>query len=240
MEHIGKRGIDFVISLIGLVVLSPILGISCILIWCNDFRNPIYFAKRVGKKGASFNMYKLRSMRVNADLTGVSSTSVDDNRITGIGKIVRRFKLDELMQLGNVFIGNMSLVGPRPNTIVAVYGYSIDERKLISIKPGITDFSSIVFSDEGEILKGHLDPDMAYEELIRPGKSMLGLFYIDNQSMILDMQLVVATIVSIFSRKKALRYLVSILRKLNANNLLIRVASRQEPLRAIYDSIESR
>jgi lipopolysaccharide/colanic/teichoic acid biosynthesis glycosyltransferase len=240
MEQIAKRSIDLTISLIGLVVLSPILGIACIAIWYDDFRNPIYFAKRVGKKGAIFKMYKLRSMKINADLTGVSSTSVDDNRITGIGKIIRRYKLDELMQLCNVFVGNMSLVGPRPNTLEAVNGYSIDERKLISINPGITDFSSIVFSNEGEILKEHIDADKAYEDLIRPGKSMLGLFYIDNQSMFLDLQLIVISIISIFSRKKALQYLVSILRKLNANNLLIRLASGQEPLHAIYESIKSR
>lgn len=240
MERISKRCIDFVVSLIGLLALFPILGIACILIWCNDFRNPIYFAKRVGKNGASFDMYKLRSMRVNADLTGVSSTSADDNRITSIGKIVRRFKLDELMQLGNVLIGNMSLVGPRPNTISAVAGYSVNEMRLISIRPGITDFSSIVFSDEGEILRGHLDPDIAYEALIRPGKSLLGLFYIDNQSLILDMHLIFATILSIFSRAKALRYVESILRKLNADNFLIRIATRRESLLTIYESTNSK
>jgi lipopolysaccharide/colanic/teichoic acid biosynthesis glycosyltransferase len=179
-------------------------------------------------------------MRIDADLTGVSSTGADDKRITSIGKVIRRFKLDELMQLCNVFIGSMSLVGPRPNTISAVDGYLKDERRLIEVKPGITDFSSIVFSDEGNILRGYSDPDSAYEKLIRPGKTMLGLFYIDNQSTILDLQLILITILSIFSRRRALKLLEKILKKLNANNFLIRIASRQEPLLEIYDSLKSK
>ena len=125
----------------------------------------------------------------NADKSGISSTSVNDKRITSIGKFIRKFKIDEILQLVNVIKGDMSLVGPRPQIPSEVELYSEYEKNLLSIKPGITDFSSIIFSDEGEILKDSLDPNQDYNKLIRPWKSKLGIFYINNRDNFIDLQL---------------------------------------------------
>ena len=130
-------------------------------------------------------MIKIRSMKVNADLSGVDSTANDDSRITLVGKIIRKFKIDELAQLINVFLGQMSFVGPRPNVERETSLYTTEEKKLLNLKPGITDISSIVFSDEGDILEGRDDPDITYNQLIRPGKSKLGIFYIENSNIFL-------------------------------------------------------
>ena len=146
-------------------------------------------------------MIKLRSMIINADKNKVDSTSSNDPRITKIGKFIRKFKLDELTQLYNVFIGEMSIVGPRPNVRRETKIYTSVEKKLLRIKPGITDFASIVFSDESEILKNVDDPDITYNQLIRPWKSRLGLFYIKKQSLILDITIIFLTILNSFSRK---------------------------------------
>lgn len=169
-------------------------------------------------------------MIVNADKSGVDSTSSNDKRITGVGRFIRKYKLDELSQLWNVLIGDMSLVGPRPNVKRETDLYTIEEKKLLTVRPGITDFSSIVFSDEGDILKDQSDPDIAYNQLIRPGKSMLGIFYIENRNFIIDIKLIYLTILAIISKEKALNSLVIILKKLGATELLIGISSRKNQL----------
>ena len=138
-----KRIIDILGSIIGLIIFSPVLLITIFLIWFEDKKSPFFIAKRVGKKGRLFNMIKLRSMVVNAHKTGVESTSENDLRITSVGKLIRKYKLDELSQLWNVLLGDMSLVGPRPNVQNETKMYTKVEKKLLKIKPGITDFSSI-------------------------------------------------------------------------------------------------
>lgn len=225
-----KRIFDFTSSLLGLIIFSPLLIIVLFLIWINDFGNPFYVADRVGKNGKTFKMLKLRSMVVNADKTGVDSTSVNDMRITRVGKFIRKFKLDELSQLINVLIGDMSLVGPRPNVKRETDLYTDEEKKLLGLKPGITDIASIVFSDEGEILANSLDPDIDYNQLIRPGKGYLGLFYIKNQSFVLDIKLIIVTIISIISKKRALRIINKILKQKNASDALIKLALREDKL----------
>lgn len=225
-----KRIFDFILALIGLIVSSPILLPVIFLVWIQDWHSPFYIAPRVGKGEKPFKMLKLRSMIVNADKSGVDSTSSNDKRITGVGKFIRKYKLDELSQLWNVLIGDMSLVGPRPNVKRETDLYTIQEKKLLTVRPGITDFSSIVFSDEGEILKDQQDPDIAYNQLIRPGKSMLGIFYIENRNFIIDIKLIYLTVVAIVSKEKALNSLAVILKKLNATELLINIASRKQNL----------
>ncbi|MFZ2783824.1 MAG: sugar transferase [Sediminibacterium sp.] len=225
-----KRIIDFTLSLIGLLVCSPILLPVIFLVWIQDWHSPFYIAERVGKGNTLFNMVKLRSMVINADKSGVDSTSSNDRRITGVGRFIRKYKMDELSQLWNVLIGDMSLVGPRPNVKRETDLYTIEEKKLLTVKPGITDFSSIVFSDEGDILKDSPDPDISYNQLIRPGKSMLGIFYIENRSIAIDIKLIYLTIVAIISKEKALLSIVSILKSLNADPKLIEIASRVNPL----------
>ncbi len=225
-----KRIFDFTCAFFGLVLASPILMPVMFLVWIQDWHSPFYIAPRVGKKEKLFRMFKLRSMIVNADKSGVDSTSSNDKRITGVGRFIRKYKLDELTQLWNVLLGDMSLVGPRPNVKRETDLYTLEEKKLLTVKPGITDFSSIVFSDEGDILKDQIDPDIAYNQLIRPGKSMLGIFYIENRNFLLDIKLIFLTIVAIVSKEKALVNLVEILRKFNANSLILQIASRQENL----------
>ena len=196
--------VDIIISFFGLLFFSPILLPVMFLVWKEDKKSPFYIAPRSGKNDSIFMMIKLRSMVIDADKSGVDSTSNNDMRITSIGHKIRKFKLDELIQLWNVFTGDMSLVGPRPNVKYETDMYTHIEKKLLSVKPGITDFSSIIFSDEGEILEGEENPDLVYNQLIRPWKSRLGWIYIENQSILLDIKLIIYTAVAIFSKKKEL------------------------------------
>ena len=222
-----KRLVDILASLFGLLITSPILLPVMFLVWKEDKKSPFYIAPRSGRNGTIFKMVKLRSMVVDADKTGVDSTSGNDMRITPIGHKIRRYKLDELVQLWNVLIGDMSLVGPRPNVKTETDLYTDVEKKLLLVRPGITDFSSIVFSDEGEILEGRDDPDIAYNQLIRPWKSRLGLIYIKNQSFLLDLQLVLYTVVAIISKQKALIWVVEKLKKLNVDAETIKISKRK-------------
>jgi lipopolysaccharide/colanic/teichoic acid biosynthesis glycosyltransferase len=225
-----KRLFDIVGSSFGLIVASPVLCPVMFLVWKQDKHSPFYVAPRVGKNGKPFKMVKLRSMVINADKSGVDSTGANDQRITRVGHFIRRYKLDELTQLWNVLIGDMSLVGPRPNVKRDIDLYTEVERGLLTVKPGITDFASIVFSDEGEILKDANDPDIAYNQLIRPGKGYLGLFYIDQSSLWLDIQLCFYTVIAILSKEKALKGVCSILKSMGAKDNLVLMAKRSEPL----------
>lgn len=225
-----KRTFDVLVSLFGLLLLSPVLIISMVAIWRQDGKSPFYIGKRVGKGNKVFGMVKLRSMVVDAEATGVSSTSVNDMRITPVGSFVRRYKIDELTQLWNVFIGDMSFVGPRPNVQHEVENYTKFERKLITVRPGITDLSSIVFSDEGEILAHSADPDHDYDQLIRPWKSRLGVVYIENRSFLLDLRIIYLTISAIFKKETGLTGVVKILEGFGADKKLIEVAQRTSPL----------
>ena len=227
-----KRLIDFFASLIGLILASPVLLLAMFLIWKQDLCSPFYISNRVGKNEKIFRMVKLRSMIVNKEGSGPDSTGSNDQRITRVGHIIRRFKLDELSQLWNVLSGEMSLVGPRPNVKTETDLYTNEEKGLLLIKPGITDFSSIIFSDEGEILKDKDDPDLAYNQLIRPWKSRLGLIYIGNQSMLLDIQLIIYTFVSIISKKHAISLVVRKLEKIGADKKVIEVSKRNQALQA--------
>jgi len=225
-----KRLMDVFVSSLGLLITSPLLIPVLFLVWFQDFHSPFYVAPRVGKNGKIFKMVKIRSMRVNADRAGIDSTSADDSRITSVGRFVRRYKLDEIGQLWNVLTGDMSLVGPRPNVPREVALYTEEEKKLLSTKPGITDFASIVFADEGEVLKGSVDPDLSYHQLIRPWKNRLGLLYIQKQSTFLDLQLVYLTGVSTVSRENALNGISHILNCFGADSQLVKIARRQNDL----------
>jgi len=222
--------LDIVCSFLGLVVLSPLLIPVMALVWLQDFHSPLYVATRLGKDSRPFQIVKLRSMVVNADKIGIDSTSSNDPRITSIGYFIRRFKLDEFTQLWNVLKGDMSLVGPRPNVKRETDLYSDVEKELLSIEPGITDFSSIVFFDENDILKDSKDPDIDYNQLIRPWKSRLGLLYVKQQSFLLDFALVLLTGLAIVSREKALWGVNKLLILLDAPADMIRVSKRKDML----------
>lgn len=228
-----KRLFDIVVSVIGLITFSPILLPVLFLVWVQDGHSPFYIAPRIGLGEREFQMIKLRSMVVNADKSGVDSTSICDTRVTSVGRFIRNYKLDEITQLWNVLKGDMSLVGPRPNVKRETDKYTSVEKELLKVKPGITDFASIVFSDEGEILKDKDDPDLAYNELIRPWKSRLGLIYIDSSNFFLDLKLIFITIITIISRKKSLILLVNELKKMSVDENIIEVATRKNKLQPV-------
>ncbi|MGV8058425.1 MAG: sugar transferase [Smithellaceae bacterium] len=197
-----KRIFDIAFSLVGLFILSPFLLCVAWRIKREDGGPVFYRGERVGLHGQSFRIYKFRTMVVNAEKIGASSTSDDDPRITTIGKTLRKHKLDELPQLINVLAGDMSFVGPRPQVRWAVELYSLDERRILDVRPGITDYASILFSNEGEILKGSNDPDKDYMELIHPRKTRLNLEYVQNRTFFGDLKIIIQTITVIFKKKE--------------------------------------
>lgn len=225
-----KRALDILLAAAGLIVTSPLLLTVMFLIWRQDGFSPFYIAPRIGRAEKPFRMVKLRSMVKNADKSGVDSTSANDQRITRVGQFVRRYKLDELTQLWNVLKGDMSLVGPRPNVKREIDLYTREEKRLLSVRPGITDFASIVFSDEGEILADKSDPDIAYNQLIRPGKSRLGLFYVDRRSLAVDVELIWLTALAVVAKPAAQTGVVRLLERLGAPSALVSVARRDTPL----------
>lgn len=189
-----KRIFDIFSSFIGLLIIHPFFIIIALIIKFNDFGPVFYKAPRVGKNGKLFKMYKFRTMVVNADKIGASSTTSSDPRITRIGKFLRKYKLDEIPQLINVFIGNMSIVGPRPEVKFFTDLFTEEEKAILSVKPGITDYASVWNSDEGKILEGAEDPDKAYMELIWPEKKRLQLKYVREGSFWVDIKIVFLTL----------------------------------------------
>jgi lipopolysaccharide/colanic/teichoic acid biosynthesis glycosyltransferase len=227
----AKRILDIAVAAAGLVVTAPVLVPVLVATWAQDRRSPFYVADRVARDGGTFRMVKVRSMVVGADKSGVDSTAANDRRITRVGAFARRFKLDELPQLWNVLKGDMSLVGPRPNVPRDVALYTEQERRLLTVRPGITDLSSIVFADEGQILEGAADPDLDYNQRIRPYKSRLGLLLLDHETLALDLRIIGLTLAGTISRARALAGVMRILEELKADAVLCHVASRREPLR---------
>lgn len=196
----AKRIFDIMLSGIGLILFSPIILAIAIIIKTTSPGTIFYRGERVGLHGNIFRIFKFRSMVIDADKTGVSSTSKEDARITPIGHFVRKTKLDEIPQLINVLIGNMSLVGPRPEVKKFTDMYTDDEKILLTIRPGITDYASIWNSDEAELLVGSVDPDKDYLEKIRPEKIRLQLKYLREMSLLVDMKIIFLTIRKIVFR----------------------------------------
>lgn len=228
-----KRAFDVIVAGGVLLIFSPLLLGSMLAVWLQDRHSPFYMAPRVAKGGGTFTMIKVRSMIVNAAKTGVNSTGANDKRITAVGRFIRRYKIDELSQFLNVLFGSMSVVGPRPQ--VRAWGvdlYTDEEMALVSVRPGITDLASIVFSDEGEILAGAPHADLRYNEVIRPWKSRLGLFYLDHMSLALDLKICWLTALAIIDKRKALDGVVNILNNHGADVELIATCRRDAPLRA--------
>jgi lipopolysaccharide/colanic/teichoic acid biosynthesis glycosyltransferase len=225
-----KRAFDIALCLLLAVPAFLVVVPLAVLVYLEDRHWPFYGGNRIGKGGRVYKLYKLRSMVVDAEKSGVDATPVNDPRITKVGLFLRRHKLDELPQLWNVFRGDMSIVGPRPNCQREYDMYSPEEKRILSILPGITDIASIVFSDEQNILKDTADPDLGYHQLVRPWKSRMCLIYADNISLRLDIELLVLTGVVLFSRSLALRGLQRIMHRLKAEERLTLVARRDVPL----------
>lgn len=192
-----KRLLDIAVSAAGLALFSPALLLIAHLIKKEDGGDVFYMGTRVGLNGRTFRMCKFRTMVMNAEKMGGPSTSGDDPRLTRLGHALRKYKLDELPQLINVLKGEMSLVGPRPEVLSEVATYSEEERRVLAVKPGITDWASIEFRNEGEILKGSADPHQAYREKIRPEKMRLALEYVDSVSLKTDLTILAKTVKSV-------------------------------------------
>lgn len=189
-----KRLMDVVFSLVGLLVLSPLMLLIAVLMKESSPGPVLYAGTRIGRFGKPFRLFKFRTMVVNADKIGGPSTADDDPRVTRVGRVLRRYKLDEIPQLINVLKGEMSFVGPRPEVASEVETYSPEQRRLLEVVPGITDWASMRFHNEGEILKGSVDPHETYREKIRPEKIRLGLEYVQRRSFWVDMQILTGTV----------------------------------------------
>jgi lipopolysaccharide/colanic/teichoic acid biosynthesis glycosyltransferase len=194
----AKRIFDLLFSFVGLIVLSPLILMIAAFIKLESKGPVLYKGVRVGKDGQPFRMHKFRTMVVNADQLGGPSTADDDSRLTRAGKILRKFKLDELPQLINVFKGEMSFVGPRPEVKHYVDMFNEEEKSILSVRPGITDWASLWNSDEGALLAGSPDPEKTYMEEIRPEKIRLQLEYVKKHSFWTDIKIIFWTFKAIF------------------------------------------
>ena len=177
------RFFDIIFSIIGLVILSPIFIVLYLLIRIESKGGGFYSQERIGKNGKPFKLYKFRSMRIGSDKKGLITIGEKDNRITKTGFILRKYKLDELPQLWNVFIGDMSLVGPRPEVKKYTDLYTEEQKQVLQVRPGITDWASIKYVDENKILGEAKDPDEAYVNLIMPNKIKLNMVYTQHQTL---------------------------------------------------------
>ncbi len=177
------RFFDFILSLVGLVVLAPIFIVLAIWIKIDSKGSVFYKQVRVGQNGIDFGLFKFRSMVVDADKKGLITVGGRDPRITRSGYFIRKYKLDELPQLINVLVGDMSLVGPRPEVRKYVDLYTYEQQKELSVKPGITDYASIEYMDENEILGKSSDPEKTYIEEIMPEKIKYNMKYIQNKNV---------------------------------------------------------
>lgn len=193
-----KRAFDFILALVGLVFILPVLIIVAILIKIDSKGDVFYKQVRVGRKGIDFKIFKFRTMHINADKQGLLTIGGRDPRVTRIGYVIRKYKLDELPQLINVLIGDMSLVGPRPEVRKYVELYSSNQKKVLNVRPGITDMASIKFRNENEILEKQDNPTQYYIDVIMPEKLDINLNYLHNRSFIRDIGVILKTIKVIF------------------------------------------
>ena len=190
----GKRFFDFIISLIVLMIFCPLFLILAILIKKDSEGSVFYRQVRIGKDGKPFKIFKFRTMVNNADKSGVTSTKSDDIRITKMGRFIRKYNLDELAQFINVLKGEMSIVGPRPEIPYYVNMFTEDEKIILSVKPGITDWACIWNPDEGKLLAGSDNPDRDYLEKIRPEKIRLQLRYVKEHYFWIDFKIMLMTL----------------------------------------------
>jgi len=193
-KKFGKRVFDIIFSLVGVVLLFPFFIVVGLWIKLSSKGSIFFIQKRVGRDFKEFNLYKFRSMVTGAESNGPGVTSKDDSRITNVGKFIRSTKIDELPQLFNVLKGDMSLVGPRPELKKFVDTKKKEYKKILSIKPGITDNAAIEFRDEEKLMSQYKDKEKAYLDTILPQKIKLYHKYIDNISFVNDIKLILQTL----------------------------------------------
>ena len=196
-QLIAKRAMDIVLSACALAVLWPLLLLIALAIWIDDPGPVFYRQVRVGRNGKTFRIFKFRSMVMDADKKGLAITVGRDSRITRVGAVLRKTKLDELAQLLNVLFGQMSFVGPRPEVPKYVELYTPYQRQVLLVRPGITDYASIAYRNENDLLAGAPNPDTMYIEQIMPDKIELNMKYLREISPLADIRLILKTIVAV-------------------------------------------
>ena len=241
-----KRIFDIIFSSIVIILFLPLGLIIVSILKLTGEGEMIYKQSRIGQYSEPFGLFKFVTMVKDSPNLGAGDITIEnDPRVLPFGKFLRKTKLNEFPQFINVLIGDMSLVGPRPNVKRDVDLYSDVEMKLLTVRPGITDFSSIVFSDEGDILEGVDDPDLSYNQLIRPWKSRLGILYIENQGLLLDIKLILLTLIAIFNKPAVLNIIVNELKKLTTDPELIQICKRETDLKpakppGLHEVVKSR
>jgi lipopolysaccharide/colanic/teichoic acid biosynthesis glycosyltransferase len=188
-----KRIFDILLSLIVLIILMPVFLILALVIIIDSPGGPFYKQERIGKDGEPFLLLKFRSMHPFADKRGKLTVGTRDPRITRMGRFIRKFKLDEFPQLINVIKGEMSIVGPRPEVAKYVDVYTSEQKKVLTVRPGLTDYASLKYFDENELLAKAEDPQKEYIEVIMPAKLKLNLEYIEKKSLTTDLKIIFKT-----------------------------------------------
>lgn len=193
------RLLDIIFSTLGIIILLPLFMIICLIIKADSKGGCFYIQERIGKDGKPFGIYKFRTMRCGADVDGLLTIGTHDKRITRVGTFLRKTKIDELPQLWNVLKGEMSIVGPRPEVEKYVLLYSEEQRKVLNIRPGITDYASIEYVNENEILSQASDPDRAYIEKVMPHKIKLSMRYLEHYCVSEYLKIIFLTLKKIIS-----------------------------------------
>lgn len=196
-----KRGFDLLAAIVALIVTSPVIAAAAVLVKLDSPGPVFYRAERIGRGGKPFEMYKLRTMRVNSDRQGPGVTGAGDPRITSMGRILRRTKVDEIPQLWNVVRGDMSLVGPRPEAPEFVQRYTPEQRRVLSVRPGITGPAALAYLDEENML-AQGDAETVYVASVMPAKLAIDLEYVQHRSFTGDLRVLAETVWRIFARRR--------------------------------------
>ena len=194
-----KRGIDILFSLIGLICLFPFFIFISFFIFITSKGGVFFVQLRVGKNNKDFKLYKFRTMFLNSESKGLLTVGNNDKRITKLGYYLRKNKLDELPQLINVLNGTMSLVGPRPEVRKYVNLYNSEQKSILDVKPGITDFASLMYYNENEILANSVNPEQTYINEIMPIKLELNKQYINEMSLLTDLKIIFKTFIKLIN-----------------------------------------
>ena len=197
-----KRAFDLFFAMIGLLFLSPVFGLLAVAVKFSDGGPVLYRQQRVGQGGSLFAILKFRSMVVNAEKLGLSVTKAGDPRITRVGRFMRKTKLDELPQLWNVLVGDMSFVGPRPEVPRYAALYTVEQNRVLTLKPGITDLATLEFRNEEELLRSAADTEKFYLEYCLPRKIELNLAYARTANVWEDTKIIIRTLLSMGSGKE--------------------------------------
>jgi lipopolysaccharide/colanic/teichoic acid biosynthesis glycosyltransferase len=192
-----KRIFDLLFTILGLIILLPFFALIAIWVMLDSRGGVFYRQERIGKDQKPFKLLKFRSMRTGADKQGLLTVGMKDSRITRSGFYLRKYKLDELPQLINVLLGDMSLVGPRPEVEKYVKLYSQEQLKVLSVRPGITDLASIKYRNENDVLASFEDAEAGYIQSVMPDKLKLNLMYIQNRSLLMDLRIILTTVLPI-------------------------------------------